>query len=194
MTDPALPADLAAEAPPAPGRRSVRQMARELDWRKAMKYSAVSIIAVPITQIILIVTHYILGWPAFVANLLAVTVTAVPAYVLNRYWVWGKKDKNNFRSEILPFWLLTFLGLVFSSLLVIWVDANFDSAILVNVANAAGFGIVWVFKFFILDKAMFGTHHHFNPEVEEALIEREAEHEAHHHHEPSGDGPVASAG
>lgn len=163
----------------------MRQVARELDWRKAMKYSAVSIIAVPITQIILIVCHYGLGWNGVQSNLLAVSITAVPAYVLNRYWVWGKKDKNNFKTEILPFWGMTLLGLIFSTLFVAYVDQNFDSPLAINVANAAGFGVVWVFKFFILDKAMFGQHHHFTPEIEEALIEREEEHEAHHHH-PNG--------
>jgi putative flippase GtrA len=181
MTDPALPTDLAAEDP-AP-RRSMRQMARELDWRKAMKYSAVSVIAVPITQVILFITHYWMGLNGVVSNLIAVGVTAVPAYMLNRYWVWGKKDKNNFKTEILPFWALTFLGLIFSTVFVYYVDQNFESAIMVNIANAAGFGVVWVFKFFILDKAMFGTHHHFNPEVEERLIEIEEEHEAHRHHD-----------
>jgi putative flippase GtrA len=184
MTDPAVSADL-PEVSGAPERRSMRQVARELDWRKAMKYSAVSIIAVPITQIILIVCHYGLGWNGVQSNLLAVTVTAVPAYVLNRYWVWGKKDKNNFKTEILPFWGMTLLGLIFSTLFVAYVDQNFESPLAINVANAAGFGVVWVFKFFILDKAMFGQHHHFTPEIEEALIEREVEHETHHHH-PNG--------
>ena len=187
MTDPALQADLPADPVVAAGapvpRRSMRQVAKALDWRKALKYSAVSVIAVPITQIILIVTHYGLGWGGVQSNLMAVGVTAIPAYVLNRYWVWGKKDKNNFKTEILPFWAMTFLGLIFSTLFVAYVDRNFDSALLINVANAAGFGLVWVFKFFILDKAMFGKHHHFNPEVEEHLIEIEAEHEAHRHHD-----------
>jgi putative flippase GtrA len=180
MTDPAVPTDVPAEDAVTvdPARRSARQMVKELDWRKAMKYSAVSVIAVPITQIILIVCHNGFGWSGVVSNLIAVGVTAVPAYVLNRYWVWGKKDKNNFKTEILPFWALTFLGLVFSTAFVAYADANFDSQLTINVANAAGFGVVWVFKFFILDKAMFGSHHHFNPEVEEHLIELEAEHEA----------------
>jgi putative flippase GtrA len=186
MTDPVVPADLPAE-PATAGtevapRRSMKQMAQQLDWKKAMKYSAVSIIAVPITQIILLITHYGLEWSGVVSNLIAVGVTAVPAYVLNRYWVWGKKDKNNFKTEILPFWALTFLGLIFSTGFVYYVDQNFDSAIMVNIANAAGFGVVWVFKFFILDKAMFGSHHHFNPEVEEHLIELEEEHDAQRHH------------
>lgn len=191
MTDPAPSAGPAsasstAPAPAAPAaapRRTVRQRVRELDWRKAMKYSAVSVIAVPITQIILIIFHYWLGYSGVVSNFIAVCATAVPAYVLNRYWVWGKNDKNKFFTEILPFWLMTLLGLAFSTLFVAWADRVFtDRPLMVNVANAAGFGIVWVFKFFILDRAMFGRHHHFSPEVEEELIEREEEHEAHHHH------------
>jgi putative flippase GtrA len=180
MTDPAATADLSEGPVAAPERRSVRQMARELDWRKALKYSAVSMIAFPLSLIVLNVCHYGLGWTGVQANFAAVAVTAIPAYVLNRYWVWGKTDKNKFFTEIVPFWGMTFLGLIFSTLLVDWADRNIDSGLAITFANAAGFGIVWVFKFLVLDKAMFGRKHHFTPEVEEELIEREEEHEAHH--------------
>ena len=169
MTDPAIPTELPAEAGAPAGRRSVRQVAKELDWRKAMKYSAVSIIAVPITQVILLITHYGLEWSGVVSNLIAVGVTAVPAYVLNRYWVWGKRDKNNFVTEILPFWGMTLLGLVISTIFVAFAESHFNSPIMVNVANAFGFGCVWLLKFFVLDKAMFGRERHFP--IDESVLE-----------------------
>ena len=34
------------------------------------------------------------------ANLVAVTIMAFPAYAMNRYWVWGKKDKNRLTTEV----------------------------------------------------------------------------------------------
>ena len=82
----------------------------------------------------------------------AVAVTVVPVYVLNRYWVWGKKDKNNFVTEILPFWGMTLLGLIISTLCVAYADSHFESPLMVNLANAFGFGLVWVLKFAVLDR------------------------------------------
>ena len=146
---------------------------KALDFKKVLRYSAVSVIAVPVTQAVLLICQLGLGWSGLASNTAAVCVTAVPAYILNRYWVWGKKDKNQFTTEILPFWGMTVLGLILSTLMVAYADAHFESAIAVNVANAAGFGCVWLLKFMVLDKMMFGSHRHFP--VEEPL---EAELEA----------------
>lgn len=129
---------------------------RAVDHKKVLRYSAVSFVAVPMTQIILIVFQYGLGWNGLEANTAAVAITVVPVYVMNRYWVWGKRDKNNFMTEILPFWLMTLLGLAISTLCVAFADSHFESPLMVNVANAFGFGMVWLLKFFVLDKAMFG--------------------------------------
>src|SRR4029453_12423048 len=95
------------------------------------------------------------------ANLTAVTLMSVPAYILNRYWVWGKKDKNRFTTEILPFWIVTLVGLVLSTIFAHYADQWSDSPLAINLAYALGFGVVWIFKFLILDKAMFGAHRHF---------------------------------
>ena len=60
---------------------------KAIDHRKVLRYSAVSFIAVPMTQIILLVFQYGFGWNGLEANTMAVAVTVVPVYVLNRYWV-----------------------------------------------------------------------------------------------------------
>ena len=142
---------------------------KAIDHRKVLRYSAVSFIAVPMTQIILLVFHSGLGWSGLKANTMAVAVTVVPVYVLNRYWVWGKRDKNNFVTEILPFWGMTLLGLLISTLCVAYADRHFESPLMVNVANAFGFGVVWVLKFAVLDRLMFGNERHFP--IEEEVLE-----------------------
>ena len=140
---------------------------KAIDHRKVLRYSAVSFIAVPVTQIILLVFQYGFGWNGLEANTMAVAITVVPVYVLNRYWVWGKRDKNNFVTEILPFWGMTLLGLLVSTLCVAYADSHFESPLMVNVANAFGFGLVWLLKFLVLDRMMFGRERHFP--VEEGL-------------------------
>jgi putative flippase GtrA len=133
---------------------------RGIDVARLVKYSAVSAFAFPATQIVLLIGTHVFHWTGVVSNVVAVSVVAIPAYMLNRYWVWGKKDKNNFRTEILPFWGVTLLGLVLSTGAAWYADRTFDASYAVNIANTVGFGLVWVFKYFLLDSWMFGAHHH----------------------------------
>ena len=144
---------------------------KAIDHRKVLRYSAVSIVAVPITQAVLLFFQYGMGWNGLQANTMAVAITIVPVYVMNRYWVWGKRDKNNFVTEILPFWGMTLLGLVVSTIFVAFAEHQFDSPIMVNVANAFDFGCVWLLKYFVLDKAMFGRERHFP--IDESVLEEE---------------------
>ena len=145
----------------ARSRAEVLTRIREADYRKLLKYSAVSAVAFPFTQVLLLVFTLGFDWSFVTANLVAVSIMAFPAYVMNRYWVWGKKDKNRFMTEVLPFWVITLIGLVLSTVCAHYADLWFDSALAVNVANAVGFGLVWVFKFVFLDRVMFGGHRHF---------------------------------
>jgi hypothetical protein len=64
-------------------------------------------------------------------------------------------------TEVLPFWVITLIGLILSTICAHFADLWFESPIAVNVANAVGFGVVWVFKFVFLDRVMFGGHQHF---------------------------------
>jgi putative flippase GtrA len=134
---------------------------READYRKMLKYSAVSAIAFPCTQVMLLVFTKGFDWSFVKSNVVAVTVMALPAYYMNRYWVWGKNDKNRFMTEVLPFWIITLIGLGLSTICAHYADLWFDSDLAVNAANAVGFGLVWVFKFLFLDRVMFGGQQHF---------------------------------
>ena len=85
---------------------------------KLLRYSGVSTVAVVITQTCLWFGLVVTKWPAVVANVVAVSLGAIPAYLLNRSWVWGRKDSHSVRDEILPFWLYNLAGLAISSTLV----------------------------------------------------------------------------
>jgi putative flippase GtrA len=166
------------DSPPASLSRMARSRAevlarvREADYKKFLKFSAVSAISFPFTQVMLLVFTIGLDWSFVMANLVAVTIMAFPAYAMNRYWVWGKNDKNRLMTEVVPFWVITLIGLALSTICAHYADQWFDSSLAVNVANAVGFGVVWVFKFFFLDRIMFGGHQHFPPDEDlEAELE-----------------------
>lgn len=122
---------------------------------KLVRYSAASLVGVAVGQSCLFTFYEILDLPGVVANVLAVGISAIPAYLINRYWVWRKRDRNDLRREVIPFWGMAFAGLVLSSIAVAIVDDRTDSPLAVAVANLAGFGVLWVAKFIVLDKVLF---------------------------------------
>ncbi len=124
---------------------------------KALKYSAVSVIGVVITQALILAFHGPMGLSPTVTNLLAVSIASVPAYFLNRAWVWRKRGRNDFRREVLPFWGFSLLGLALSTIAVTVVAGVWTNPLAVNVANIGAFGLIWVAKYLVLDTMLFGA-------------------------------------
>ncbi|HEV2767311.1 MAG TPA: GtrA family protein [Acidimicrobiales bacterium] len=125
--------------------------------RKPVRYSLVSAVAVVVSQLVLFVCNGVLDWAPVPSNLTAVAIGSIPSYALNRAWVWGKRGRNDVWREVVPFWAFAFLGLAFSTLLVYFAAQWSDAVLVVNGANLAGFGILWVGKYFFLDGLLFGS-------------------------------------
>jgi putative flippase GtrA len=141
--------------------------ARSDAGRRAIRYSMCSVVGVVGTQILLFIFLHALEWKPVMSNFIAVTVMSVPVFMLNKYWVWGKRGRAHMRREVIPFWLFTVAGWILSTLMVILVvritktDAQPDgNKYAVQAANIAGFGVLWILKYLFLDKVMFGPHHH----------------------------------
>jgi len=124
---------------------------------KLLRFSGASVVGVVLTQALLLLLHGILDVNATVSNLLAVTLTSIPVFYLNKRWVWGQSGPAHMRREVVPFWLFTLLGLALSTVLVAIVDHYTDRTWPVMLANISGFGIVWISKFLFLDSVVFGT-------------------------------------
>jgi putative flippase GtrA len=123
---------------------------------KLVRYGAASLVGVVLTQALLVLFHGILNVDATLSNVLAVTLSAGPVFVLNKRWVWGHDGPAKVRREILPFWGFTLLGLLISTILVAVVDHYTDRTWPVMLANITGFGLVWIAKFLFLDAVVFG--------------------------------------
>jgi putative flippase GtrA len=139
----------------------IRQIIAHPSSVKLIKYASVSLISTVVSQITLIllfgVYHVMSEVPA---NIVANVLATVPSYALNRRWVWGKSGQSHFWKEVAPFWILSFIGLAFSSVAV-WLAGEYArshhlshgaTSLLVNVANLLSFGILWIVKFLIYNK------------------------------------------
>jgi putative flippase GtrA len=86
------------------------------------------------------------------ANIISVAIGAIPAYYMSRAWVWGKRGKSHWKKEVLPFWVFTISGLVMSTALISYVDNHTTNRVAILVAQLSAFGVLWVLRFFLLDK------------------------------------------
>lgn len=125
---------------------------------KTLRYGTVSVISTTFSQLLLFTTHARLGWAAWAANVFAVSISAVPSYLLNRAWVWSKRGRNHLTREVLPFWTMALVGLALSTVLVAAASGAIDARWVPNVANLAAFGLLWAGKFLLLDAVLFAPH------------------------------------
>jgi putative flippase GtrA len=132
------------------------------DGRKKLRYTMVSVVAVPIGTAAVAVFDLVQR-SAGVAAVLGNSCGAIPSYVLNRYWVWGKSDKNRVFGEIIPFWIITLIGIGLSFVVAHEAGAftrhhhitGFFRLVILLAANLAGFGVLWVAKYVLFNKVLF---------------------------------------
>jgi putative flippase GtrA len=119
------------------------------------RFCAASFNGVVITQVLLILFVHGLGWSPATSNVIAVTISCVPSFMLNRYWVRGHGGTRNLGPQIMAFWAMALVGLALSTAMVSWLAAAWDSPLVANIGNIAGFGALWVAKYLVLDRLMF---------------------------------------
>lgn len=123
--------------------------------RKLLRYAGVSCVGITAGQLLLYFFFVVLDLRAVLANTLAVAIATVPSYILNRAWVWGKSGGHSVTSEILPFWGLAFIGLMLSNVFVHFAEQRWESWLVVNGANMLAFGLIWIVKYIVLERALF---------------------------------------
>jgi putative flippase GtrA len=110
-------------------------------------------------HLILYVLHAPLDVEPVVANMLSTAINTTIVLAANRRWVWLIDSRVGIRSEIFPFMLIAAAGLVLSTALV-WVTARSGGeGLWINAANLAGFGILWLARFAVLDRWVYGRTH-----------------------------------
>lgn len=139
----------------------LRDILRHPSSVKVMKYAGVSVISTVVSQVVLFLVFGVFRlMPAVPANVVATIMATIPSYVLNRRWVWKKGGKSHMWREVTPFWVLSFLGLAFSTLAVWVADVvakhlglhHGATTLLVNVSALASNGILWIVKFVVYER------------------------------------------
>ncbi|MHB8246284.1 MAG: GtrA family protein [Acidimicrobiales bacterium] len=168
--------------------------------RRLLKFATVSVISTVVTQGLLFLTYDVITLgSAMVCNVIATGIATVPAYWLNRSWTWGKRGKSDPWREIMPFWVIAFIGLLLSTVAVGVAAHNADVVshalivrkIFVQFANLSTYGMIWVGRYLIFNKFLFAKaphdasgEVHVPGEVEAIVVEE------HKVHDPA---PVSAA-
>lgn len=146
--------------------------------RRLIRYATVSatstVTSLTVLGVLVATNTTTAGW----ANVIATAVGTVPSFELNRRWVWRKRGPRSVLAEITPFCLLSFTGLVLSTLAVStaagWASGLGDSAraLAAGAANVTVFGGLWIAQYLILDRVLF-RHGNDAPVAPLAPTERE---------------------
>jgi len=154
--------------------------AKSAEGRKQLRYAAVSIVFVPVGQVLI----QILAATVFKGNennftwasITSAAILTLPNFFANRYLVWKVNSTDRLRTQVLVFWVAAMLGVTFATLLTFIVEGQVHGkvsgvveAICVFFAQLVGFGIVWVGRYLILDRWLFKVTHHGDEPDEDDL-------------------------
>jgi putative flippase GtrA len=121
------------------------------------RYSALSLITVPVGYALLLLARHFFDVNAGLLNLIVGTVLTPPSFLLYRHLVWpGGTGARAVARQLFSFWQTVMLGALASSVLIgaadQWLHAN--NAIIV-LAGLTGQGVVFIGRFFWLDLVTF---------------------------------------
>lgn len=140
---------------------------RSTEGKKAIKYTAVSVISTAFSQAAFILVYGVFGvFGPRGSSIFATCMGTIPSYYLNRNWAWGKTGRSHLMKEVLPFWGLALVGLVFSTWAVdfththtVGIRNNVEHTAILAAAYLGAFGTLWVVKFLIFNRFLFIDHH-----------------------------------
>jgi putative flippase GtrA len=134
--------------------------------KQLIKYTMVSVISTVASFGVLAIVyglHIIKG--EIEATVFANVVATVPSYFLNRMWVWGKGGRSHVMKEIVPFWVMSAIGITVSiggAAVARHIGTTHhlshlqETAVLL-LANLISFGLFWVLKYMLYNR-LFHVH------------------------------------
>jgi putative flippase GtrA len=131
--------------------------------RRFGRYALVSVVNVVVGQGILVLGFDGLHWTARAATVVATALATGPAYLMSRAWVWRRSGPGHLGREVLPFWVLAFIGMVIAILLAgpsqslarHFTSHRAERTLFLMAATLTSYGVVWVVRFVALDRLVF---------------------------------------
>lgn len=125
---------------------------------RAYRFVAVTLVTATLGQLLLFLFFGVLGWNPIIANVIAVVIVAIVGFILSIRYVWTEESSHSRKSQISAFVGSALLGLAISTLSIQFVTARLDHALAANIGSAAGYGVVWILRFGILETYVFRGH------------------------------------
>jgi putative flippase GtrA len=134
--------------------------------KQLIKYTMVSVISTVASFGVLAIVyggHIIKG--EIEATVFANVVATIPSYFLNRMWVWGKGGRSHVMKEIVPFWVMSAIGITVSiggAAVARHIGTTHhlshpqETGVLL-LANLISFGLFWVLKYMLYNR-LFHVH------------------------------------
>lgn len=131
--------------------------------RRLVRYGAVSVISSLIGLGVLGVLVGVRGTSAGWANVISTTVAAIPSFELNRRWSWQSRSGRAKVDQVVPFFVMTFLGLGLSTYVVHWAGLiatehelhRFHRTVAIESASLGTWAALWLVQYLILDRLLF---------------------------------------
>jgi putative flippase GtrA len=126
------------------------------------KYSASSVIAGLISELAFVICYWI-GTAPLLATVAAFVAGAVPNYVLNRRWAWGRKGRADAKRELLPYVAIILVTAAAAALTTTvadhWIRDRVEShawqTIWVSAVFLGTYGVMFILKFVLFDRFVF---------------------------------------
>ncbi len=137
-----------------------RHRARLLQlWRYAATSVVANLTTISVLGILVGVVRFDAGW----SNVIATAAATIPAFELNRRWVWARDGRASLGTEVLPFWIWAFLELAISSLAVHAMGDHAAAArwsrslrtLALEVTSIGTTGCLWIVQFLLFDRCLF---------------------------------------
>jgi putative flippase GtrA len=153
--------------------------------RKLIRFTCVSCVSTATSQLLILLLYGVLHvWGVIVSTFVANLCATIPSYYLNRTWTWGKRGRSHLFKEIVPFWMMSALGIVTSFFFSLWAKhlvnthhtwPHWAHTLIVMAVNFLSFAFFWVLKLLVFNRIFHVVPDELE-EVEEHLVhEEEAE-------------------
>jgi putative flippase GtrA len=122
---------------------------------------------VPLGQILIQIIGPLVG-SYTVGGIISAAILTLPNFFANKRFVWRDTSGDNLRTQVAVFWVAAMLGVAIATTFTYFVEravhdqhgGGVVEAAAVFFAQLAGFGVVWVGRFLVLDKWIFKVTHH----------------------------------
>lgn len=129
------------------------------------RFAGASVVATVISQLVLMGLYGLGRVDATLAGIGAFIAGAIPNFLINRHWAWGRRGKPRVFREMLPYLVVIATGGIASTALVTLADSLLQPVlttrgwrtVALDGVYVASYALLFVIKFALLDRFVFNA-------------------------------------